>query len=133
MFLTNSSFVMCELLANEKEPGYLGDFAAGNIRLAPDHSRSPGLFKNGRTYPYRRHSKRFFAAVARGTVKLPRVFLARVLPELPRLKSRLESGTKVLDIGCGGGFAVVEIAKNFPHTTCLGSTSSPTRSDWPDG
>jgi cyclopropane fatty-acyl-phospholipid synthase-like methyltransferase len=31
----------------------------------------------------------------------------------------------VLDVGCGGRYAIVEIAKNFPRTTCFGVDIEP--------
>ena len=36
--------------------------------------------------------------------------------DCPDLQRRLEDGARVLDVGCGGGWAVVQIAERFPRT-----------------
>ena len=56
---------------------------------------------------------------------LPRIFIDLVLPRLPGLAARLEDGGRVLDVGCGGGWAVVQIAQRFPKTYCVGIDVEP--------
>src|SRR5215207_8580166 len=53
----------------------------------------------------------------------PRVHL--VLARLPGLAGRLEEGGRVLDVGCGGGWALVQIAERFPRTSCVGVDVEP--------
>ena len=76
-------------------------------------------------------------AVATGLQSLPRIFTDLVLPKLPQLQARFEAGARVLDVGCGAGFALVHLAERFPRVTCVGvdewdtarrvyTTSSPT-------
>jgi len=57
--------------------------------------------------------------VAEALKTLPRIFLDFVLPQLPALGAVLEDGGRVLDVGCGGGWAVVQIAERFPETYCV--------------
>ncbi len=116
---------MDELLAKKDGNYYLGGFPAVHLELARDYKRVPELFRTGKIFPYQKHEKRFFLSIAEGLKTLPRIFLALILPEFPDLKRRLEEGANVLDIGCGGGYAVVEIAKNFPQSTCLGVDIEP--------
>ena len=63
--------------------------------------------------------------VADALKALPRIFLDLVLPRLPDLDSRLRAGARVLDVGCGGGWAVVQIAERFPGTRCVGIDVEP--------
>jgi ubiquinone/menaquinone biosynthesis C-methylase UbiE len=116
---------MDELLARKDGNYYIGGFPAVALELARDYRRVPDLFRSGKTFPYQKHDKRFFVSVAMGLKTLPKIFLALVLPEFPDLMRRLEQGANILDIGCGGGHALVEIAKNFPRTTCLGVDIEP--------
>src|SRR5215468_4316952 len=51
---------------------------------------------------------------------LPRMFLDAVLPKLPSLHARPLSGARILDVGCGAGDAMVELAKRFPAVRCVG-------------
>ena len=53
--------------------------------------------------------------VAEALKTLPRIFLDLVLPNLPGLNARLADGARVLDVGCGGGWGVVQIAERFPR------------------
>ena len=63
--------------------------------------------------------------VAEALKTLPRIFLDLVLPRLPGLAARLEEGGRVLDVGCGAGWAVVQIAERFPRTSCVGVDVEP--------
>jgi predicted O-methyltransferase YrrM len=56
---------------------------------------------------------------------LPRIFLDLVLPRLPALGARLQESGRVLDVGCGGGWAVVQLAERFPKTSCVGIDVEP--------
>ncbi len=46
--------------------------------------------------------------------------LDTVLPALDGVVERLESGAKVIDIGCGAGGAVLMMAERFPNSTFVG-------------
>jgi len=63
--------------------------------------------------------------VAEALKALPRIFLDLVLPRLPSLGARLRDGGRVLDVGCGGGWAVVQIAERFPKISCVGIDVEP--------
>ena len=63
--------------------------------------------------------------VAEALRTLPRSFLDLVLPRLPRLGARLQDGARVLDAGCGGGWAVVQLAERLPAISCVGIDLEP--------
>lgn len=46
--------------------------------------------------------------------------LDETLPLIPGIKDRLEEGIEVLDVGCGSGFALVHMAKEFPNSHFTG-------------
>ena len=53
------------------------------------------------------------------------VFLHMIFPKIEKLKERLEQGIKFLDIGCGGGVLITELAKAFKNTTFVGVDQNP--------
>jgi cyclopropane fatty-acyl-phospholipid synthase-like methyltransferase len=63
--------------------------------------------------------------VAAALRTLPRIFLDLILPRLPGLLERLQGGARLLDVGCGAGWAMVQLAERFPETTCVGIDLEP--------
>ena len=63
--------------------------------------------------------------VAEALKTLPRIFLDFVLPQLPGLSAVLGEDSRILDVGCGGGWAVVQIAERFPKSYCVGIDVEP--------
>ncbi len=114
-----------ELLVKNDGIFYLGEAPNLNIQLSRDHKKFPKLFKTGKTFPFQEHDKEFLVSVAKATRLLAKVFMIQVLPKIPGLSERLRQGGKILDIGCGAGFAMVELAKSFPRCTCLGVDIEP--------
>lgn len=52
------------------------------------------------------------------TVIVP--LIGQILPLVPRLRESLEEGVEVLDVGCGSGFALAEMAQAFPRSRFTG-------------
>jgi SAM-dependent methyltransferase len=111
---------MDELFANEGGAFYLGGSPNVQLQIARDYKRFLDFFKNGGTYPFQSHDRPFFLALTKGPRPQPRLFINVVLPKVPGLKQKLEQGAKILDLGCGGGHALVEFAKTFPKSECVG-------------
>jgi len=63
---------------------------------------------------------------------LPALFDA-ILPLAPELTERLESGIRVLDLGCGRGLALMKMAERFPASRFEGFDLSPEAVDWARG
>jgi cyclopropane fatty-acyl-phospholipid synthase-like methyltransferase len=116
---------MDELLGQPGATYYLGRFPETHLQVARDYARYPELFRSGEVFPYQAHDGAFFASVAEGLQTLPRMFLDAVVPKLPDLAARLEGGAAILDVGCGGGYAIVEFAERFPGVRCVGIDVEP--------
>ncbi|GJM15728.1 MAG: transcriptional regulator [Thermodesulfobacteriota bacterium] len=77
-------------------------------------------FKNGGGVPYEAF-ERFHEVMSdesNQTVIAP--LLDQTLPLIPGIKEKLEEGIEVLDVGCGSGFALVHLAKEFPNSQFTG-------------
>lgn len=77
-------------------------------------------FRNGEGLHYR-HFERFHEVMAEDSAQLVVAALERhVLPIVPGLTERLDKGIDVVDIGCGGGRALLRLAEAFPRSRFLG-------------
>jgi SAM-dependent methyltransferase len=116
---------MDELLARPEATFSLAGFPTAHLMFSRDYARYPELFRSGGVQPYAEHDEAFLTAVAGATATLPRMFCEAVLPGLPDLKARLETGAAVLDVGCGAGHALVTLAERFPKARCVGIDVEP--------
>lgn len=114
-----------QILGTPSATFYLGDAARTHQVVAEDYASYVQRFRERITVPYQQHSPAFMEVIANGLRSLPRIFTDFVLPTLPALQRRFESGARVLDVGCGGGWALVQLAERFPKMTCLGVDNEP--------
>ena len=65
--------------------------------------------------------ERFHAVMAEDSAQLVvAALIEHILPLVPALIGRLEAGIEVIDIGCGGGQALLCLADAFPNSRFLG-------------
>ena len=114
-----------QILGNPESSFYLAHAPRVHMVVGDDYPKYAGHFRGGTTKPYQEHDEAFMREVAEALKALPRIFLDLVLPRLPSLGARLQDGARVLDVGCGGGWAVVQIAERFPTTSCVGLDVEP--------
>jgi len=114
-----------QILGTPTATFYLGGAARTHQIVGEDYVSYAQRFRDGARVPYQEHSKEFMEAVANGLQALPRIFTEFVLPKLPTLQARFEAGARVLDVGCGGGWALVQLAERFPKVTCVGVDNEP--------
>jgi SAM-dependent methyltransferase len=114
-----------QILGDPASSFYLAYAPRIHMVLGEDYPSYAGRFRAGTVRSYQEHDEAFMREVAEGTKTLPRIFLDGVLPRLPGLRAQLEGGARVLDVGCGAGWGVVQIAERFPGTTCVGIDLEP--------
>lgn len=87
-------------------------------------------FRHGKGVPYDKY-QRFHEVMAEdsGQTVLPALFDA-ILPLVPELTERLESGIHVLDLGCGRGMALMKMAERFPASRFKGYDISQEAIGW---
>jgi SAM-dependent methyltransferase len=77
-------------------------------------------FRDGRGTHYH-HYGRFHEVMAEASNQsVASKLLDHVLPLAPGLRARLEQGIEVLDVGCGGGRALLVLARAFPNSRFMG-------------
>jgi SAM-dependent methyltransferase len=114
-----------QILGDPASSFYLASAPRVHMVLGEDYREYVRHFRAGTTRSYQEHGEVFMREVAEALRTLPRIFLDLVLPRLPGLSARLQDGGRVLDVGCGGGWAVVQIAERFPRTSCVGIDVEP--------
>jgi SAM-dependent methyltransferase len=101
---------------------YLGAFARAHLELARDYEAAADHFRAGTVHRFSAHDEPFLESVAAATAVLPRMFMDAVLPGL---EGSLRKGARVIDVGCGGGFAMTQLAAAFPETSYVGVDVDP--------
>ncbi len=77
-------------------------------------------FRSGEGLHYG-HFDRFHEVMAEDSYQLVVLSLTQgILPVVPGLTERLERGIAVADVGCGGGWAMFELARTFPNSHFTG-------------
>ena len=88
--------------------------------LAQVENEIVDCFKNGGGVPYSSYD-RFHEVMAEESDQTTlRGLIDSILPLIPNIKSKLESGISVMEIGCGSGRALNLIAKHFPDSNFIG-------------
>ena len=104
---------------------YLGRAARVHLVIGADYEDYARRFRSGDVVPYQDHDEEVVREVAESLSSLPRIFCDVALPRLPRLADRLTEGARILDVGCGGGAAIVELAGRFPASRVVGVDLEP--------
>ena len=114
-----------QILGTPESTFYLARAPRIHMLVAEDYRDYVGHFRAGTSRSYQQHDEAFMREVAEALTALPRIFLDLVLPRLPGLSQQLQDGGRLLDVGCGGGWAVVQIAERFPAISCVGIDVEP--------
>jgi 2-polyprenyl-3-methyl-5-hydroxy-6-metoxy-1,4-benzoquinol methylase len=105
------------VLADERHPA----FGCGMFSSLPDTiavvEKLPEAFRTGIGLSYDAFGPAGARGVERGFAPWYRALLVPMaLPRVAGLVPRLEAGIQVADVGCGGGVALIEMAKAYPSS-----------------
>ena len=114
-----------QILGDPDSSFYLARAARVHMRIGEDYREYVSHMRAGTTTSYQDHDREFMEEVGGALQSLSRIFIDLVLPRLPELEARLAAGARVLDVGCGAGWAVVQLAERFPDITCVGIDIEP--------
>jgi SAM-dependent methyltransferase len=108
-----------ETLVDETNPMYLGGLTQATAALGPVMTDLLDAFRTGSGIPYERYGAE--AVSAQAALNRPAFvnsLVAEWLPAMPDVLARLEDSARparVADVGCGVGWAAIELARAFPH------------------
>jgi SAM-dependent methyltransferase len=112
---------MDTLLATPGHPRYMGGFLRLGVDVAGDDFRScEEAFRTGAVKRFQGRGEAFAQAIADATWGLQLVTAKKILPDLPGVMQRLQAGGAILEVGCGTGNLLLQLAKSFPQAKCVG-------------
>lgn len=118
---------MNEILANSGHPRYLGGYVQLGTQFATeDYRRAPDAFRTGAIAPFQGRSDEFAQVVAQTLAGINLMVARKILPGLPGIADKLDAGGALLEVGCGTGNLLLQIAKMFPQARCTGVDIDPT-------
>ncbi len=113
---------MDALLADRENPYNYGPNIHMRVYHSAEHLKSfPQYFKSGGNIPPMTDNEEFSKAQkAMSDQGIPTAYVFMVIPSVPGLQDRLNAGVRVLDVGCGSGLLMTELAKAFPKCQFVG-------------
>jgi SAM-dependent methyltransferase len=110
-----------KILASPGHPRYLGGYVRLGTEFATEDFRlCVAAFKSGKTIPFQGRGEKFARTIAEGTMGLQVLCARKILPELPGLAEKLANGGAVLEVGCGTGNHLMQLATAFPKARIAG-------------
>jgi 2-polyprenyl-3-methyl-5-hydroxy-6-metoxy-1,4-benzoquinol methylase len=107
----------CAVLANESHPAFGAGFFSHLPETMATVERLPESFRNGQGLPYDALGPGGARGIERGVAPWLRALLVPVvLPLVDGVVETLTRGARAADVGCGGGVALIEMAKAFPKS-----------------
>jgi SAM-dependent methyltransferase len=111
-----------QILAQPAHPRYLGAYVQlGTEVAAEDFRQCRDAFRTGEARPFQGRGDTFNELIARSTWGLQVLTARKLLPGLPGLADRLGAGGTILEVGCGTGELLVQLARAFPAARVVGA------------
>jgi SAM-dependent methyltransferase len=109
------------VLADEQHPAFGAGLFSQLPRTIAIVEQLRESFRTGIGLPYDAFGPEGARGVERGFAPWVRHFLIpQVIDQVAGLRARLERGARVADVGCGAGFALIQLARAFPRSELHG-------------
>jgi ubiquinone/menaquinone biosynthesis C-methylase UbiE len=118
---------MDKILASPGHPRDLtGYIRLGTAFMTEDFEHCRKAFRTGETVPFQGRSHAFAETIGDAIGGLHAATARKILPDLQGMTERLENGARVLEVGCGTGRFLMQVAKAWPNAHCTGADIDPT-------
>ncbi|HJS71102.1 MAG TPA: methyltransferase domain-containing protein [Acidimicrobiia bacterium] len=108
-------------LADSASPYYMGGWMDMIPAVMSQVDAVARATEDGGGVHFQEFGDRIIQGIDRGNSPSQEAFLiSRWLPAVPGLVERLETGSRVADVGCGTGTAAILMARSFPETQVSG-------------
>ena len=109
-----------EILGDKRHfRNYLANIAMDVDVVGKDIHHAPEHFRKGTFLPIY-NTPEFSEMVYEPTKNIALAFLFMIFPKCELLKQKLEHGARFLDLGCGNGSLIIQLAQAFPNSTFVG-------------
>lgn len=98
---------------------YLANIAIDVDFAGPGMMDAPEYYRTGKQSEFY-NTAEMSVAVYETTKNIPLIWQAMIFPKNEQLKQMLEQGVKFLDIGCGNGNLITQLASAFPNSKFSG-------------
>jgi ubiquinone/menaquinone biosynthesis C-methylase UbiE len=116
-----------KILASPGHPRDLtGYIRLGTAFMTEDFELSRKAFRTGETVPFQGRSHAFAETIGDAIGGLHAATARKFLPDLDGMSERLDNGARVLEVGCGTGRFLMQLAKAWPKAHCIGADIDPT-------
>lgn len=107
-------------LCDEDDADHVAPFARMLVGIAGALPEVVGAYRSGGGVPYHRYGPDFCAG--QGGINRPAFLrdLAGWIAAVPGLADRLRAGGRIVDVGCGEGWATIGAARAFPGARVIG-------------
>ena len=116
---------LAQILLDDESPSYVGWIFHAPIG-GDGLERLSEAFRTGIGLAWDDHGEAGAHMVATSTGAQHRLLATEVLPLMEGVVERLRAGGAAIDVGCGSGVAICELAKAFPQAEFVGIDPSPT-------
>jgi SAM-dependent methyltransferase len=109
------------VLADETSLTFMGGFFQVMVPVLSQAPQVAKAFREGGGVPYSAYGSDLIEGISRNRrVPYFRQLAQEWIPAMPEVLTRLQEGGTAADIGCGCGYAVIAMAKAFPHSRFYG-------------
>lgn len=116
-----------QLFGNPTHPRYLGGYVQlGTRHAAEDFRFARTAYKDGAVQPFQGRSDDFARLIGEGIAGVNAMVARKILPTLAGLDDRLKAGGSLLEVGCGTGNLLRQVAKAYPSAKLTGVDIDPT-------
>jgi ubiquinone/menaquinone biosynthesis C-methylase UbiE len=109
-----------EALTDENSMIYACGLPKCHIEIAKTYQKFPRIYKDRGELTSVHHDMELISAIAADGRRFLNIFIHQVVDKIPHLRSKLDDGCTLYEVGCGGGDFLIHLAERFPSSQFAG-------------